>query len=216
MFHIHSIYGVQFNVPLESLGNEELVDRIEKSYGVRKILDKNYNKQQDKDSDEKFSIAVKAYKEAVKIDKKREPILHAYTIMKSPVLTLDPEMNIADALNLLRENNVCHMPVLSTERKIIGIVSDRDILKYISDIYIADNINNNKENKISKTVADIMTKKVITADKLTDIRRIAKAMFERHIGTMPVVDDSGQLIGIITRSDILYALINYPPLSLWA
>ena len=101
------------------------------------------------------------------------------------------------------------MPVISKENKIIGILSDRDILKCLCILECSEN------NIADKKVTEIMTRKVITAGKLTDIRRIAKAMFENHVGTMPIVEDSGELAGIITRSDILYALVNYPPLSLW-
>ncbi len=60
-----------------------------------------------------------------------------------------------------------------------------------------------------------MVREVITASRFTDIRRIAKVMFDEHIGSMPVLDDNRKLEGIISRSDILHALVNYPPLKLW-
>jgi len=206
MFHIQGLDGIQFNIPLEDLKNNEKVDKLLKSHRARKIIDKK----ETPGGDENLSHALKAYKESVKIRNDREPILHAYTIMKSPVLTLDPDMPIADAWNLLKEKEVSHMPVLSKEKKIIGIMSDRDLLKCLCIV------DCNENNIADKTVVDIMTKKVITSSRVTDIRRIAKVMFENHIGTMPVVaEPSGDLIGIITRSDILYALVHYPPLSLW-
>ena len=210
MFHIFGIDGVLYNVPLESLRKDEEVSKLDKSYTARKIINREADKEGREGDGEKLSDAVKAYKDAVKITRDREPILHAYSIMKSPVLTLDPGLKITEAWNLFQKKGVSHMPVLSNEKKIIGIVSDRDILRSLAD--------NNDKTDISteKIVSGIMTKKVITAGRLTDIRRIAKAMFEQHIGTMPIVDDAEQLLGIITRSDILYALINYPPLSLWA
>jgi CBS domain-containing protein len=210
MFHLHSIDGIQYNVPLEMLKSDEEVNRLEKSYTARKIIDRNEAGGGKEDGNPEHSHAVKAYREAVKINQEREPILHAYTLMKSPVMTLRPELNIHDAWNLFQESGISHMPVLSEDEKIIGIVSDRDLMKHM----IA--VNNKAQNVSGMTVREIMTKKVISAGRLTDIRRIAKAMFERHIGTMPIIDDAGQLAGIITRSDILYALINYPPMSLWA
>lgn len=206
MFHIHTFEGIQFNVPLESLKKKNEVSRLEKSYHIRKVIDKKESEEGHGSS--RNSYAVKAYREAVSMKDEREPVLHACSIMKSPVLTLNPGMKIIDAWNLFAEKGVSHMPVFS-ENKIIGIVSDRDILHHL--IIVNDRI----ENKTDKTVQDIMTRNVITAGRLTDIRRIAKAMFENHIGTMPIVEDDGTLTGIITRSDILYALINYPPLSLW-
>ncbi len=209
MFNIHTIDGVKFNVSLESLRSDETINRVEKSYGTRNVVDKSHGKAEGQTGDEKLSLAIKAYKESIKIINDREPILHAYSIMKSPVITLDPEMNIAEAWDFLQEKGVSYMPVMSAEKKLIGIISDRDLLKCLCITRVTD-----KDNTC-EIVSDVMTDKVITASKVTDIRRIAKAMFEHHIGTMPIIDESGELAGIITRSDILYALVTYPSLSLW-
>ncbi len=210
MFHIHNFQGVQYNVPLETLKKSEEINKLQKSYASRRIIDRKDDREE-KDADEgRLNHAVTAYRDAIKMKDEREPILHAYSIMKSPVHTLGPGMKIIDAWNLFQEKNVNHMPVLSNDKKIIGIVSDRDLLKRLNII------DDKVENLTDKTVGDIMIKEVITAARVTDIRRIAKALFEHHIGTMPIVDDNGELTGIITRSDILYALINYPPLKIWA
>jgi acetoin utilization protein AcuB len=210
VFHIQGLDGIQYNIPLEDLRVSEKIYGLKKSYEARKIIDKKVDQQGRHISDENVSHAVKAYKDAIKLTDDREPILHAYTIMKSPVLTLDPEMTIEEAWNLFKAKGVGHMPVLSKEKKIIGILSDRDILKCLCVI------DCNESDIAGKTVMEKMTRKVITSSKLTDIRRIAKAMFENHIGAMPIIEEpTGELTGIITRSDILYALINYPPLSLW-
>jgi acetoin utilization protein AcuB len=205
MFHIQGLDGIQFNIPLEDLRISEKIYSLEKGNAVRKIIDRKEGQA----GHENLSHAVKAYKDAIKITNDREPVLHAYTIMRYPVLTLAPDINIADAWRLLKEKKVSHMPVLSKENKIIGILSDKDLLNCLCVIDCAE------KDIANKKVSEIMKKKVITSGKLTDIRRIAKAMFENHIGTMPVVEDTGELTGIITRSDILYALVNYPPLSLW-
>jgi len=207
MFHIYSIDGVRLNVPFESLKAGEEVNRLEKSYRPRKVIDKKESEYKEGERNEQLSVAVKAYKDALKVSCD-EPILHAFEIMKSPVLTLKPETNIADAIVEFRKNNISHMPVLSSEKKIIGIVSDRDLLNYLS--------LSSKDNTETKTISDIMVREVITSSGITDIRRIARVMFDRHIGTMLIVDDSGKLEGIITRSDILYALINYQPISIMA
>lgn len=212
MFRIHTLEGVQFNGPLESLRFDEGVRESERSYTARKLIDRKEreeSKENKEGTDRNYSHAVNAYRAAVRINQERELLLHAYTIMKTPVMNIDPDTNVVDAWNLFQSKGIRHMPVLSKDKKIIGIVSEVDLMKKL-------NILNAKMDDLPGiTVSGIMTKKVITADKLTDIRRIARAMFEQHIGTMPIVDDSEMLIGIITRSDILYALINYPPLSLW-
>ncbi len=210
MFHIYTFNGVQYNVPLESLKKGDEIGRLEKSYQYRKVIEKKTADEKTGGSGGKFQHAVDAYRKSIKISDEREPILHAYTIMKSPVFTITPDINIADAWNIFQEKNVRHMPVLSSGGEIIGIISERDLLMRL--IIIDNKIENHSDTK----VADIMTGEVITAGRLTDIRRIAKAMFEHHLGTMPIVDNAGRLEGIITRSDILFALINYPEIKLWA
>ncbi|TFH42020.1 MAG: CBS domain-containing protein, partial [Chrysiogenales bacterium] len=109
-----------------------------------------------------------------------------------------------------KEAGVRHMPVLSSDGAMIGIVSDRDLLKQfvISDGKVEDARN--------VSVKEIMAVEVIAAAPHTDIRRVARAMLDNHVGTMPIVDEEGQPVGIVTRSDILHAIIHHPGLNFWA
>ena len=56
---------------------------------------------------------------------------------------------------------------------------------------------------------------VITATPDTRIREIARLLIERRIGAMPIMDKYDNLVGIITRSDVLRAVVNHAPLELW-
>lgn len=204
MFHIQGLDGFQINIPLEELNKDERVSRLEKSRVARKVIERR----EDQTGKENISSAVKAYKNAIKQTINYDSILHAYEIMKSPVFTLNYEMSIPAAWNYMEEKGVSYMPVLSKDNKVSGILSDKDLLRALSIISCSD-------NDISlKGITEIMTTKVITSSQVTDIRRIAKAMFENHIGSMPIADESGGILGIITRSDILYALINHPSIDI--
>ena len=208
MFHIHTFEGVNLNIPLESLPRAR---KIKKNYPSRKSLSaddgpRNYS-QPEKGS---AAYAERAYRAAIRVSNEREPIYHAYKIMSSPVITIEPDIRLADAWYFLEEKSVSYMPVVSTAREILGIVSDRDLLKklVISEGRI--------ENQTELRVRDVMAGEFITSVAMTDIRRIAKVMFDRHLGAMPILNDAGEhIIGIITRSDILYALVDNPPLTLW-
>ena len=61
-----------------------------------------------------------------------------------------------------------------------------------------------------------MSKEVITSDPVSDIRRIAQVMQQYKLHAVPIVDEQDALIGIVSRSDILRALINDPPLNIWS
>lgn len=69
---------------------------------------------------------------------------------------------------------------------------------------------------LSRSVADVMTSPVVSTDPITDIRRAARVLLDYRLSGLPVVNEQEELVGILTRSDILRALVNDPPLSLWA
>jgi len=66
-----------------------------------------------------------------------------------------------------------------------------------------------------KRVADAMKQEVIAADPVSDIRRVAQVMQEYRLHGVPIVDERDALIGIVSRGDILRAVINDPPLDMW-
>jgi len=101
------------------------------------------------------------------------------------------------------------MPVISAQQRIVGMLSVKDLLQFI--IIDGDQVSYLR----GKRVKDAMSPEVITADPVSDIRRVAQAMREYHLHGVPIVDEQGALIGIVSRGDILSALINDPPLNVW-
>jgi len=61
-----------------------------------------------------------------------------------------------------------------------------------------------------------MSSGVITADPISDIRRVARLMQEYHLHGVPIVDQQDILLGIVSQSDILRAVTNEPPLNMWS
>ena len=60
-----------------------------------------------------------------------------------------------------------------------------------------------------------MTTPVVAAAPVTDIRRIAAVMLEHEVDGVPVIAEAGRIMGFVSRGDILRAVVNDPPLSLW-
>ncbi len=133
------------------------------------------------------------------------PALLANQIMTSPVVTLSPEASLYEAWTLISERRFRHVPVVSQENKLIGIISDRDLLLRVAGIASSDAA---ARTRPGTTLRDIMQTRVLTASPNTKIRQIAQVLFENRIGAMPVVDENKTLVGMITRSDILRALIH--------
>jgi acetoin utilization protein AcuB len=209
MFHIHTLNGDHFDLTLEALLHRKDVRDVGGKNRVRKFINGEKGGDAYSGGGHALSYAEKSYRESINIKNELEPIFHAYQIMNSPVKTISPDMKISDAWKYFKTTGIYHMPVLSSGGKIAGIVSDRDLLK---SLLIE---NDSVVNSTGGIISDIMVKEVITAGRFTDIRRIAKVMFDEHIGSMPILDDNRKLEGIITRSDILHALVNYPPIKLW-
>ncbi len=209
MFFIHTLEGLYRDLTLEALIHKTNVSGVTSNSRTRKLLRGESDSHGNTPEGRTMSYAEKSYRQAVNIKNELEPIFHAYQIMSSPVKTLQPGMKITDAWALFNREKVHHMPVVNNAKNIEGIVSVIDLLKRL--IITDDKISNQTDEIIS----DIMIKEVVTASRVTDIRRIAMVMFTMHIGTMPILDDDKNLIGIITRSDILHAMITYPPLKLW-
>lgn len=140
-------------------------------------------------------------------------VLIAEQVMTSPVLTLTPDTSIAEALLQFQSNGFRHVPVVSSEELLVGIVSDRDILRYLAGLTESyqRQISYNRDARIEQ----IMTQPVLAANVDTDVRYIARLFVERRIGAMPVAKE-GQLMGIVTRSDVLGAVMRHYTLELWA
>lgn len=208
MFHLFTLQGKRMDVLLEHLPENVRVHRTGGNARVRKFAGGELSFNANVKSGSGYGADL--YKKVSNMEYEKSPVFHASEIMSSPVVTVRPEITIREAWSLFLNENVHHMPVVSENDKITGIISDRDLLK---KLIINDGVVEKAEDS---TVFDVMTKEVIAASPYTDIRRIAKAMFDHHIGAMPVVDQDGSLKGIITRSDILYAVIHRPELRLWA
>jgi len=133
----------------------------------------------------------------------------AAQIMSHPVITIHPTTSIKETWDLFLIKRFRHIPVLSQEDKLVGIVSDRDILKLGIHLQSADD-GQGKEKPVEK----IMGKNVLFAKPDAEIRKIVYILIQKKIGAMPIINDLGLLLGIITRSDILKHFVSTSPLNL--
>jgi len=155
------------------------------------------------------STAQQTYKDMLQLNQ-REQIFHAHQLMSHPVSTVQMEMDILAARRIFQQQRFQQMPVLDARARLVGMLSIENLLQFI--IIDGDQVQYLR----GKRVADAMTQEVITADPVSDIRRVARAMQEHRLQSLPIVDKQDTLIGIISRSDILRAVTNDPPLNMWS
>jgi len=115
----------------------------------------------------------------------------ASDIMTHKVATIRPEASAQEAAQLLDEKRISGAPVVDAESKIIGIITEADIIS--------------KVNRDGLCVADIMSHDVIAISEETPVSEIAALLTERKIKRVPVVCD-GKLVGIVSRADIVHAV----------
>jgi len=132
-------------------------------------------------------------------------------IMHSPVETLLPEADILEAWKLISERRFRHVPIVSSQGEVVGIVSDRDILLRAALIAASDAADLPSPGG---RVEQIMHAPVLTATPSTAVNQVARIMFEERVGAMPIADEAGNLVGMITRNDILRTLVSKDRLHL--
>lgn len=138
--------------------------------------------------------AARAYERASEEPRRGERAVLAHQIMSQPVETLTPDTPLTDAWALVRRRRFRHVPVVNEEGQVTGILSDRDLLEESGRI-AEEAANLARAPQSRQTVGDLATTRVLTAHPDTQIRDIARVMFEERIGAMPVVEESGKLTG---------------------
>ena len=214
MFAIYDIEGRRFRDTLENLRKVEKINDGARARSSDKTYEGEQRSTPGTTRDESGGVpvsnkAVHAYREMLQLNR-REPIFHASQLMSYPVRTVTLDMGILAAQRYLHRQGFRQMPVLSVEQRIVGMLSVEDLMQFI---VIDDGHVRYVEGK---RVADAMSQQVITADPVSDVRRIARAMLEYHLHSVPIVDEMHTLIGIVARSDILRAVMNDPPLNMWS
>jgi len=103
-------------------------------------------------------------------------------------ITLEKEANIGDALLIMRENKIGGIPIVDSDEKLVGILTNRD-LRF--------------EKDMSQSVLDVMTSVGIVTTELTDLENAEKILQENKIEKLPVVNSENKLVGLITFKDII-------------
>lgn len=125
--------------------------------------------------------------------------------MTSPAMSVTPDTSFQDALKLMRDNKFRRIPVVDQDGKLIGIVSERDLLHASPSPATSLSVWEVNYLLWKLKVADIMTHHVITIDQNAPIEDAANLMVTRKIGGLPVVDHAGKVVGVITETDIFKA-----------
>ena len=131
-------------------------------------------------------------------------------IMRREVVTLSAREKLDLTQDLMSLGRVRHLPVVDDDQRVVGIVSDRDLLAAaMTDVLDFEAVSRRTFLR-SIEVAEVMTKDVVSVMPDTSIGEVARILVERKIGAVPVVDAGGELLGLVTETDLIAAAYLQP------
>ncbi|HID19959.1 MAG TPA: CBS domain-containing protein [Methanophagales archaeon] len=144
-------------------------------------------------------------------------------LMTTDVITFKSSDKIHQVAETLRANRISGAPVIDDQRKVIGVISEADIMKLTATVPFPDidplnpfpvfsltsyrkkveKIPDEIETLFEGSVKDVMTKDPVTISPEDSILDAARVMHKRDFNRIPVIDEAGKLVGLIAREDIM-------------
>lgn len=124
-------------------------------------------------------------------------------IMIKDVTTLSPSDTVKDALQTMHHNKIRHIPIVSAEGKVVGIITDRDLKEIVPS-----SISEITDYSIyAIKLAEVMITNLITGHPMDFVEEAAVTFYDNKIGALPIISNN-KLVGIITETDLLYKYIE--------
>ena len=149
----------------------------------------------------------------------------AAEIMDSSVPSVSPDADARTAIELLAKTDKGAIPVVEEDRRVVGIVSESDLVlgDEESDLHLPHYLNimggivfvgsmkgfeERLEKALATKVSELMSADPIAVKDYSSVETVARKIAESHHNHLPVVDDEGRLLGMVTRADALAALVE--------
>ena len=145
--------------------------------------------------------------------------MRAHQIMTRNLITVTPHTTIQDAANIMLRGHISGLPVVDDAGQLVGIVSESDFLrrseigtgrkraKWLQFLLGPGRAAADFVRERGRKVEDVMTQNPVTVDEETELEELVRLMEKNGIKRLPVTR-SGQLVGIVTRSNLLHAVAS--------
>ncbi len=139
-------------------------------------------------------------------------------VMTPTPITVTPTTNLSDAIAILAKHKISGLPVVDEDDNLVGMLSESDLMwqesgveppPYImildSIIYLQNPKHYEKQihKALGQTVGDVMSEKPITIKSNRKVKEAAQILHHKEIRRLPVIDNQGKVIGIVTQGDII-------------
>ena len=149
----------------------------------------------------------------------------AADIMDRDIPTVSRSDEVRRVIELLADQDISAIPVVDSEEKVVGIVSESDLVlsEEEADLHLPHFFNimggivfvesmKGFEQKLNKAFAsnvrDLMTPDPVYVEEGDPVEKVARLIAEKHHNHLPVVDSDGRFVGLVTRADVLAALVD--------
>ena len=145
----------------------------------------------------------------------------ASDVMVHDIVTIGPEEDVSKAVKLLVDHDISALPVVDDERRVIGILSEADLLHrdkigteqhrawWLEAVTPASVLALDYAKSHGRKVAEVMSEDIISADENTPLSDLANILEKNRIKRVPILKD-GKLVGIVSRSNLIQALASAP------
>ncbi len=123
-------------------------------------------------------------------------ILKIAEVMTSDVITLSPENTMRDVMDALREFRISGVPIVDTEKNLIGLVSTEDLIKCLAN------------QEAHKSIRDYMSTDLVIVHSYDHLTEALKLFTKTKLGRLPVLGHNDELVGIITKGDVTFGLLR--------
>ncbi len=143
-------------------------------------------------------------------------------IMVREVITIQKDASVEELSELLVKNKISGVPVIDSDGKLAGIATEGDLIikdsdlhfpryfKLLDSIIYLESLNKFKKNLkkfLGTKVEDVMTAEIRTVKEETPVSEAANMMIKYNINRVPVLDSKDEMVGIVTRADIVKSMI---------
>ena len=142
--------------------------------------------------------------------------MKAKDIMTPAVVSIRDDSTVEQAVNLMLENHISALPVLDSDNKLVGLISEGDLIRRMRDggaerrswwleLFAGEGDARDYVKTRSHRVVDVMTRDLVTAEEDTPVSEIARTLETRRIKRVPVLRGE-RIVGIVSRADLVRAL----------
>lgn len=149
------------------------------------------------------------YKQVANMNTRTE-IYHVEQIMTHKPIIINDNISIQECYDLMEKNEIRQLLIRSDKMNTLkGLVTKNILLDYLMNHLGVEDVQQTE-------VSAVCEKNIITTDPITDIRRAAKVMIDFNRNAIPVVNERDDILGVVTRHDIVKAVSSIPELQIWA